>query len=493
MPRLAVILITLFSVSGIYAQSADSLFNIQVLDSLKDALPSNPLDSIGMKQKQKLDSIQNAASNSFNSIKLSYDSVNTAAHNAASKIQHSVDSLTTLQLPIDKFTTKLDSIADWQNTKLGKLKLKADSVRSKTLEKINSMELPPALQEQAQKLTSNVQKLDISLPNSQLPDLALKNSLSLPTADLPGIENPLGQSIPSVDGNLNLPSVGGEVGEVTDKIEQASGMIPKNVDDIPKAIEQQAGKVSEVQAISEQMGQADQYKDVLTQGQDPEAMKQQALDKAKEVAIDHFAGKEQQLQEAMQQIAKYKQKYSSVQSLADLPKKRPNEMKNKPLIERVIPGIAFQIYRKDEWLVDLNAYAGYRFTGRLTAGAGWNHRIGYNVDKRYFSSELSIYGPRMYGEFKAFKGVSGRAEVEWMNTYVPPKFSSKPNDPEGKEWVFGLMVGIKKEYRFFKNVKGTVLILYNVHDPHHRSPYADRMNMRFGFEFPMKKKVKPQE
>ena len=31
-----------------------------------------------------------------------------------------------------------------------------------------------------------------------------------------------------------------------------------------------------------------------------------------------------------------------------------------------------------------------------------------------------------------------------------------------------------------------MLLLYNIHDPHHRSPYGDKLMVRFGFEFPMK-------
>jgi len=55
------------------------------------------------------------------------------------------------------------------------------------------------------------------------------------------------------------------------------------------------------------------------------------------------------------------------------------------------------------------------------------------------------------------------------------------------------MAGIKKEYRFLKSVRGTVFILFNLYDPKHKSPYGDVMNSRFGFEFPLKKRVKEVE
>ena len=55
------------------------------------------------------------------------------------------------------------------------------------------------------------------------------------------------------------------------------------------------------------------------------------------------------------------------------------------------------------------------------------------------------------------------------------------------------MTGMKKEYRITKNLKGTVLVLYNIIDPRHKSPYNDRLNTRIGFEYTIKKKQKQTE
>jgi len=55
------------------------------------------------------------------------------------------------------------------------------------------------------------------------------------------------------------------------------------------------------------------------------------------------------------------------------------------------------------------------------------------------------------------------------------------------------MAGIKKEYRFLKGVRGTAFILLNLYNPKRKSPYADVMNSRFGFEFPLKRKSKHVE
>ena len=163
-------------------------------------------------------------------------------------------------------------------------------------------------------------------------------------------------------------------------------------------------------------------------------------------------------------------------------------MKGKPLIERIIPGIAFQIQRKGEdMLVDFGPYAGYRFTGRITAGLGWNQRVAYTVDHNAFNSSARVFGPRMFGEYKLWKGFSPRAEVEVMNTQTPVLTRTPTVDPPTREWVWGAFVGIKKEYKFIKSVKGTAMVMLRLFNPQYKSPYADVVNVRFGFEFPMKK------
>jgi hypothetical protein len=216
------------------------------------------------------------------------------------------------------------------------------------------------------------------------------------------------------------------------------------------------------------------------------------LQKGKQEAMNHFAGKEQVLQAAMEKVSKYKQKYSSLQSIHDLPKRRPNEMRGKPFRERLVPGIAFQIQRKsNDLLVDFNVYAGYRFTGKFTSGLGWNQRVAYNSKSNDFNPHARVFGPRTFAEYNLFKGICPRVEFEFMNTFVPKAlFAPATTDVGNREWVWTAFAGLKKDYRFLKKVKGTTMVMFNVYNPLHRSPYADVMNVRFGFEFPQKKKEK---
>ena len=83
------------------------------------------------------------------------------------------------------------------------------------------------------------------------------------------------------------------------------------------------------------------------------------------------------------------------------------------------------------------------------------------------------------------KGFSGRLEVEVMNTpvRVPPS-----QDFATQEWVWSAMAGLKKEYKISKSLRGNAQVLYNLFNPHYKSPYTDRLNMRIGIEYKIQKK-----
>ena len=234
----------------------------------------------------------------------------------------------------------------------------------------------------------------------------------------------------------------------------------------------------------------DQYKAMAAKGNDPKAMEKLAVEQAKQQAVNHFAGKEKELQSAMSQISKYKQKYSNLSSIHDIPKRARNTMHGKPLIERIVPGINLQVQKKSTVLIDFNPQIGYRFNGRLTVGAGWNERVGFH-HYTHLSHKDRIFGPRTFAEFKFTKGFALRGEVETMNTFVPPLITGSTPDPTNRQWVWGIFGGIKKEYNLSKKIRGNIQMMYNFHDRFYKtSPYADRLNVRMGVEFPMKKKAK---
>ncbi|WP_276365359.1 hypothetical protein [Chryseolinea sp. H1M3-3] len=477
--RLTLIVLTLLTLP-VSAQSIDSLIT-----------SVSSVDTLTKKANEKLDSIHTSAAIRYHSLKNSYDSIVSVADDKIIRLNYQIDSLRTFNLPTTKLTHKLDSIGKFKNEKIAAVTFQVEKLRSDVYQKVNSLQLPPALSGKAGQLTSTVDMLNVSLPNTDLLT-SFQNPMDF---DVPTIKNPLsGQELGGLNlPNVNAPSVGvdglANVGDQVNQVQSEIGRLPTDTDDVGKLAETQATNISAIADVEKEISQANDVPKMAGTLQDQEQLRQRVVSEVKEQAVEHFAGKQEQLNRAMESISKYKNKFPTVTSLNDLPKKRPNEMKSKPFTERIVPGVAFQLQKRNgDLLVDLNAYMAYRFTTRLSAGGGWNQRIGYSTHwNNWTSKDVRIYGPRAFSEYKVARGFSARIEVETMNSFVPSPLRRTAQDLGNREWVWGVFAGIKKEYKFMKKIKGSTMIMCRLFDPHRKSPYADVVNARFGFEFPVKK------
>ncbi len=459
------ILLLLSTTTPVISQSIDTL-----LHEIK------PIDSIFFEQIGDLDSIQKEAEAQFQNIKKEYDSISLTCSNLTGKIQNQVDSLSNIGQPFEKLTSSIDSINRIKEEKLYTLKQKAEGIKQKVNEKINSLQFPEEVSNEVSRYTAALDQLDLSLPvtDFNIPELNLGQVSNI---SLPNVGNP----IPGDLIKLKIPEFNTNLSDLTDKLSAIQQELPEtpSMEDVAAKAEEKA-----IEIVSEKMGDVSGVPELPAS---EEQAKQMLITEARKQAIDHFAGKQDKLQAAMDQMSKYKKRYSDVQSLKDLPKKAPNPMKGKPLIERLVPGITLQIQQRNEWWVDFNPYLGYRFNKRLTSGLGWNHRLAYNSDMGQFNTISNVYGPRAYGEYRLNKGIVPRVELECLNAPVRnlPDFTYRY-----REWVWSVMAGIKKDYRISKSIRGNAQVLYNIYDPDYKSPYVDRWNFRMGFEIQLKKKSK---
>lgn len=291
----------------------------------------------------------------------------------------------------------------------------------------------------------------------------------------------------------------GEVSEITEKAGEY-GKDLKNIEGgdvgeikaIPKELENRVSDVNEIRGLKTEMGVADKSMKDLEKLKDPEEARKIAMEKAAKEATNYFAGHDEGLSKAMANMNKYKKKYPNLQSTKDLPKHKPNEMKSRPFIERIVPFSTFQIQLMENLLLDINPGVTYRWTGRFSVGLGWNERIGMNIsENRYFIKKDRIFGPRSFAQFRVKENYHLRMEYEIMNAVVPPNYFSQ--DVGTRQWISSWFVGVKKDFKFTKNIKGNVQFSYNLFDRYHLSPYMDRINARFGIEIPLKKKVKEED
>jgi hypothetical protein len=466
--------------NGALAQQWDSLTLIQ------------PTDTLLLNSIQKADSIALLFQSKADSLNGLYQKPLTELDSVRNNVQSKIDSLTNLSLPTENLTRKLDSLNRIKGEQISSLTKKVEDLKSKATQGLQEIQLPPELQEPMQKLQSSVQSYSLPALNttsSGIPSLEMPGPGNL---RLPTLSNQLAldPNLKDITGNLNkISDLAGQAGQYT---QDAQNLVKGNLDEvksIDKTIESKVAGMEGVDQLKEGTAMLGQ----LNQLQDSAAMQDKAkeliTEQAMNMAQDHFAGKQEVLQQAMNKMSKLKSKYSEVKSMAELPKKLPNPLKGKPFIERIVPGVFFQIQTSQYFLLDVNPMLMYLISPRFSAGAGWNQRLPF--DELTVRKEERVYGPRVAVEFKWTKGINFRLLPELMNTTIPPFIAQSMGvDQTYREWVPSLFVGIKKDFTVYKQIKGNTEILYNLYDPDGMSPYGDKLSVRFGFEFPIKKKKK---
>lgn len=533
-PKLFV-LIAIFCAQTSLAQAPDSITHRY--DSIAK-IKLSQIDSSQDRFNNKIDSAQGRINNLFNpnlsrltsrfrTRKLMPTDTIRATHELDSLkrgLNTKIDSLNRLNLPTDRYTGKLDSLnqigprkyIEMSNAKLEAIENKGNKPITDLENKINEkMDVLRKEGGENANLPGNINTKDIGVGNVNVPgnDLKLNKDLGLNGK----IENPIGDQtgkvgelkdniaelksapqeqldkVKSIDQVQSAQEKLGDANQVTDKLQSYQGDVKNisqgnlnEVKDIPEAIENKATQVDELKDLGKQTAEIDKAKGMIDKGKDPEALKEMGKTEIKKQAIDHFKGQEEALKTAMDKMSKLKQKYSEVTSLKDLPKRPPNPMKNKPLIERIVPGLTLQVQKSAHVMIDFNPVVSYRFSGRINAGFGWNERFAF-VKWNSLSHDERIYGPRVFGSFAFKKGFAAKAEVEKMNALIP---SSSSGSDGSRQWVWSAFVGLKKDYKFIGKVNGNVQVLYNLYDDHYNSPYVERLNVRMGFEFPMKKAKK---
>ncbi len=460
----------------------------QQWDSLNFVLPA---DTLLQKSIQKADSITLAFQTKADSLNNFYQNQISRIDGARNQLQSKIDSLNSLKLPTETLARKLDSINRVKDQHLAALTKKVEDLKSKATQELKEIQLPPQLLEPMQKLQSSIQGYSLPALNTATPGIPSLEMPNLANAKLPTFSNQLAldPKLKDLTGNLNkISGIADQAGQYT---QDAQNLVKGNLDEvksIDKTIESKVAGMDGVDQLAEGKALMTEYTQI-----DSAALKNKAKELVQEqvmnLAQDHFAGKQEVLQQAMDKMSKLKSKYSEVKSMAELPKKLPNPLKGKPFIERLVPALSFQIQTSQYFLLDVNPILMYLISPRFSAGAGWNQRLPF--DGLSITSDESIYGPRAAFEFKWTKGINFRLLPELMNTTIPPLIaSSKGVDPAYREWVPSLFVGIKKDFTVYKSIKGNTEVLYNLYDKDGMSPYGDRLAVRFGFEFPMRKKVK---
>ena len=461
-----------------------------------------PGDSTSKAALHKADSIRANFQSSVDSLQMSYQKPINKMDSVSRRLQHKLDSLQSLRLPTDKLMTKykaqLDSVTHAKTQKLTELNQKVEASKAKAMSGLKEINMPPPLQGPVQNLEKSIQGYKIPMINGKIPNLNASygklppfrlssgnlNTGSLGNVKLPGVgvNNPLNNIAAETKGLSN--ATGQIIGYTKDVKNIANGDLGE-VRNLDKKAENEAMNLQGMGELKSNTAQINKYKNQMKGRPDSAAMAMGKSEVIKE-ATNHFKGQEAVLQQAMDKMTKLKTKYTGVKSMAELPKKLPNPLHDKPFVERLIPGINFQIFNRGHFLLDVNVVAVYRITPRLSAGTGWVERLGFPNTS---PSTDRVYGPRSVVRVDWTKGFSFSFQPEVLNTFVPPQLIQAAGVVEGqREWVWSAFVGMKKDFTVYKRIRGNTEVLYNLYNPQSKSPYPDRLSVRFGFEFPLQRR-----
>ncbi len=415
-----------------------------------------------------------SARNALEKIKAEYDSVSRTANHVLQATMQKLDSLASLDVIAPGLAKKLDSINQWKSAKITGLQQRMDVVGSKVhaIEQrlgsgFGAMPIPDELKA----LTSELKNLRGEI------NLNIDSRNVLPAELLTGLhENIADVGVPDVSGHIDRISIP-EVSQPEVNTATIESTLTEVRENVSSNLEQVAG-FDEVKA---ELGRAEPVTE-MGEGLREEAVKSKIREEVQREAVNHFAGQQKELEQAIEKLGKLKLKYESVGSIAELPKRRPNLMQGKSFSERSVIGVNLQFQRKGLWMLDVNPYVGYKINQWFTTGIGWNQRVAYDWDQRSFQKAQVVFGPRAFMQAAIGKGFSGRLEGEYMNTVIPSSPFARTIDESNRQWVFTPMAGIVKAYRFARRVNGTMTVMYRFYDPHRRSPYNSPLNVRMGFE-----------
>lgn len=445
-------------------------------------------DSAYRFENHSLDSIQKNFRHCTDSVQRAYAAPMKELDSKIGRLNHKSDSLNKLKLPTTSVTHSIDSLEREQAKTLNELNNDIAKIKKETLAGVSSLHLPPQAQGEVNSLTKNIGEFSVpknffSLPSFNMKSLGLSGitpSLSVSNASIPSLQkfNLASPQLPS------LAQLEGSLGSDLNKIKSLQSQANA------KVIEQDAMKVAsqnaEIKSVVQEQNKVNGVEKEMGALKNPKAADSLAMTQLKPT-VNHFAGKEKELQLAMSSISKYKQKYSNIKSLTKLPKRPPNPLKDKPWYERVVPGLNYFIQSKHYALVDLNPSLGWKFNPHLTASLGWNQRIGVSHGVIGTARYDRVYGVRSTVSYSWKHGFIFQVSPELMNAYIPTGGSM---DIKHQAVLFGVYSGVRKNFPVYKNLSCYSEGLYHFSQVSGQNIYGDRVVFRFGLEYNIKKKNK---
>jgi hypothetical protein len=414
----------------------------------------------------------------------------------------------------DTVTQRISAITDKPEEMQQKVQGKVDSLQQRLTQPVTSLQ---------QKAETKIQEIvgkanvpdDVSIPGVESPSLPGVEVPSVPKFEglspelagpgVPGMETP-NVDVPGLDKVKNgvtdaMPDMPGEVKEVQQLTEKTkdldntlgeAGKYEKDIqavkagdaESISKQAEERAQAIEPVSAAGKELTKATaeqaKYQAMVQRYRDEKLVQEEIKRKARTVANAQIAGNAEKVQKAQQDLLNARQKLSAKERVKALFTKQSTELDGKKFYQRLVPGLTWQVYKRDYVSVDLAAQTGYRVSPRLTAGVGFVYRLGFDKDFDSFVRGLKTYGGRVYLDFVVKKGVFAHGELEGLK--VDPALTIPAAAEPIEDRAYASYFGLGKRFNITRNLRGSILGLYRL-EYEGELPGVNKISARFGMEY----------
>ncbi len=134
---------------------------------------NHPGDSTLQASYHKVDSIRSNFQSKADSLQQAYQKPINQLNETRGSLQKKIDSLQTLKLPAVGLTKKLDSINNLSAQKIGEMKSEVEKLKGKATNGLNSLNLPPELQQHTDKLQQSLGTYQIPTANGIIPSVVV--------------------------------------------------------------------------------------------------------------------------------------------------------------------------------------------------------------------------------------------------------------------------------------------------------------------------------
>lgn len=423
------------------------------------------IQSIENKITQPVDSIQNA--------------INKSVTNLEKKINAPADSITQL------INSNVRKITDATGIKAEDLKNPVKDLSPDAVKLPGQQDLVPSL-------STDKLNVDQKLPDTKIGDIEGLDELKekanevkqMPKdklKDVPGIEQAqkINGKISALDQKLD------KVEKLEDDVKQVAQGKVEDLKNAPDQVEKQLLDKTVGKELTAQSKKIQEQQEMIQRYKDRKLLEQELRSKALALANDKAGAHKALINKAAQSYEKERKLFGNFQSLKDLPKRPPNEMKGLSFRKRTLPGLNLQVYQSDQLFIDLMPQVGFRFTTRLTVGIGGTYRIGIQKSYDYFVEGQGVFGGRVYSDFMVAKGFFLHGDGEYLNA---SKSTIRLPEPS-TDRILASNFGIGKSYNISRRFKGSALALYRVEYFGHLTGQK-KFNLRVGFDYVLSKKKK---